>query len=273
MSSSVLTAKKYSKYKSWGEEYPDCVVDLSTLKYDKSWKPLFRKLFAHPKFKKLEEKLSSSITENQDVIIHPAPKLVFNAFHLTPFDNANVVIIGQDPYFDHSIRKSKVVHQAMGLSFSVPIDVDVPSSLANIYRNMLQNGVIDEKPTHGNLQSWATQGCLMLNSSLTVLDGSANKNCHQRDWEWFTNDVIKYISDQRENVIFVLWGKNAFDKMKFIDVDKHDVLASSHPSGLSCNKPMGREPAFAKFNHFGKINELLESRGNSPIDWKCEIDN
>lgn len=263
-----LNNEKYSKYKTWGEFYPNKVVNLKKLNYHRSWADLFDKLFADERFKNLEAKLSSELEDDSDVIIHPAPELVFNSFFLTPLDKVSVVFIGQDPYFSHSKLGGRIVHQAMGLSFSVPHGTEVPSSLQNVYRNMVKYNVIKKKPTHGNLEFWALQGCLMLNSALTVKDGPDNKNCHQNNWRWFTNAVIKYISDNKKGVVFVLWGKDAYDKMSLIDLDEHEVIASSHPSGLSCNKTMGKEPAFDDLDHFNKINEYVKKAGKEPIVWQ-----
>lgn len=256
-----LNKETLSKYKSWGEFFPDKKVSLKKLPYHHSWNKIMEKLFDDPRCLNLEKKLTAELEEDINVVIYPPPELVFNFALLTSFDKTSVVIIGQDPYFNSD--------QAMGLSFSVPHDVDVPSSLNNIYTNMLSFNRIKKKPNHGNLEFWAIQGCLMLNSSLTVKDGADNKNCHQNHWRWFTNSLIKYISDEKENVIFVLWGKDAYDKMPLIDLDKHDVTTSSHPSGLSCNKPMGNSPAFVKCDHFGKINEYLEKTNREPIVWQC----
>jgi uracil-DNA glycosylase len=264
---SLLTKETYATFKTWQEKYPDGKVLLKSIKYDKSWKDLFQQLFDDSKYKKIKESLAEELRIKTDVLIHPAPKLIFNAFSMTPFDKVSVVILGQDPYFDHEIHDKKVVHQAMGLSFSVPVGVKIPSSLQNIYANLFKNKHISSLPTHGNLESWASQGCLLLNTSLTVLDGSSNKNCHQNVWKWFTDKIIKYISDNKDNVIFVLWGASAFEKESLIDLDKHEIIVSSHPSGLSANSPFRNYPSFNSFDHFGKINTILKKWKKKEIDW------
>lgn len=255
-----LCSEEYSKYKTWGQFFPDKKVNLKKIPYHRSWCSIMEKIFEDSRCANIEAKLSAELEENIDVVIYPPPELLFNSLLLTTLDKLSVVIIGQDPYFSKG--------QAMGLSFSVPHGVSVPSSLENIYKNQLKFGKINKKPTHGNLEFWALQGCLMLNSSLTVKDGPDNKNCHQNNWRWFTNAIIKHISDVKENVAFVLWGKDACDKINLIDLDKHEVITSSHPSGLSCAKPMGNSPAFNDCDHFGKINTYLKKSKVMPIVWQ-----
>ena len=199
--------------------------------------------------------------------MYPLPELLFNAFHLTHLTNLSVVIIGQDPYFNSEEIGETYCPQAMGLSFSIPVDIAIPSSLQNIYKNLITYKHIEEMPKHGNLESWALQGCLMLNSSLTVLDGSNNKNCHQHIWKWFTDEIIRYISNNTEKVVFVLWGNDALNKMPMIDLDKHEVVVSSHPSGFSVDKPLKNYPSFKDCDHFGKINDYLKKLGKPVVRW------
>lgn len=259
----ILTKETYAKVKSWEQKYPDSYVDLKNSKIDSSWKNLFDELYNDERFENLVQKTLSESLESGKSDIHPAPEYVFNAFKLTSLDDLKVVIIGQDPYFSYEDN----VHQAMGLSFSVPYGVSVPSSLKNIYSNLVKNGHINDVPNHGNLELWAKQGCLMLNTSLTVLDGDKNKNCHQNIWKWFTDKVIRYISNKKENIIFVLWGGNAIEKMTLIDLDKHEVLTSSHPSGLSCGKPFKSHSAFNATDHFGDANNILKKWDKKEIVW------
>lgn len=266
--STELSLEEYASYDTWQEFFPDKKVDLSKIKYHYSWREMFQSLFNDKRMEKLQQVLSDELENNTDVEIHPAPELIFNAFLLTPLDQVKVVFIGQDPYFDHEVYNGKNVHQAMGLSFSVPYGIETPSSLQNIYKNQLKNNHIKKIPEHGNLEFWAIQGCLMLNSSLTVKDGKDNKNCHQNNWRWFTDAIIKYVSDHCKNVVFVLWGSDALSKMNLIDVDEHEVVISSHPSGLSCAKPLGQHKSFNDVDHFGKINNFLAKKGLREIIWK-----
>ena len=133
-----------------------------------------------------------------------------------------------------------------------------------IYKNLLKYGHIEKIPEHGCLDYWAYQGCLMLNTSLTVIDGE--KNCHSNEWKWFTDKIIEEISNKLNNIVFVLWGGEAYKKIELIDLDKHHVIISSHPSGLSANKEFKSYPAFVNQDHFGIINSYLKDK----IIWRFE---
>lgn len=182
--------------------------------------------------------------------IYPPVELIFNAFNLCPFNQIKVVIIGQDPY--HGER------QANGLCFAVNDAVKIPPSLRNIFKE-LQADLAINIPTSGNLTRWAEQGVLLLNSILTV---QANKAASHRNkgWEQFTDTVIQHISDKREQVVFLLWGNYAHQKGNIIDVNKHYVLKSAHPSPLSARKFFGNK-------HFSKTNQYLKDCGQIAINW------
>lgn len=265
--SSELDVTAYAKMKTWIEKFPNKKVSLEKLGTPKTWSTIFDKLFDDDNFKDINCELSKELEADKNVAIYPYPDLVFNAFDLTSFRKLKVVFIGQDPYFSSEEHKKVQVPQAMGLSFSVPHGIKVPSSLKNIYSNLKKFKHIEEIPDHGNLESWAEQGCLMLNSSLTVKDGTSSKNCHQYLWRWFTNEIISYISEKKEHVIFVLWGRDAFAKSSLIDESKHVAIISSHPSGLSANNAMGKYPSFNSVDHFGLINAQLKKWDMKEIDW------
>jgi len=254
-------------YGTWAEKYPDYNVTLKTLPVNASWSEFLEQEYEKEYFKDTEEFLSHCLKHTKGKInIYPYPDLVFNALNTTPLDEVKVVILGQDPYFNNETHNNKAIPQAMGLSFSVPTGMDIPSSLKNIYKNMIANKQLTTPPTHGNLSSWASQGCLLLNTALTVQHGYPDS--HKKHWTSFTNSLIKYISDKCENVIFVLWGGSSLSKLGLIDDKKHKILISSHPSGLSYDKPLRTYKSFKESNHFKEINDYLKEKGKTEILWK-----
>jgi len=182
---------------------------------------------------------------------YPPGSKIFNAFNTTPFDRVKVVILGQDPYHEPG--------QAMGLSFSVPEGVQLPPSLRNIYAEIQQElGTVS--PASGDLTRWAEQGVLLLNATLTVRRGQAGS--HQRHgWETFTDAAIRILAQQRDHLVFLLWGSYAAQKAQFIDPQRHLVLRSAHPSPLSAYR------GFFGNHHFQLCNDYLTQHGLSPILW------
>lgn len=184
--------------------------------------------------------------------IYPDMYDIFNALHYTPYKDVKVVILGQDPY--HGPR------QAHGLSFSVQPGVAIPPSLVNIYKE-LQSDLGCYIPNNGYLKSWADQGVLLLNTSLTVIANQANSHA-KIGWEIFTDRVIQVLNEREDPVIFILWGGNARSKKKYIDISRHHIIESVHPSPLSAyNGFFGSKP-------FSRSNTLLEQMGKDPIDWQ-----
>jgi uracil-DNA glycosylase len=184
-------------------------------------------------------------------LIYPDARNVYEAFRLTPFDQVKVVILGQDPYHQPG--------QAHGLSFSVQSGVKLPPSLRNIYKE-LQSDLDIQPATHGNLTAWAKQGVLLLNAVLTVPDSQANAH-KGKGWEALTDATIAALNEKETPVVFILWGNSAKAKRTLIDERKHFVLTSAHPSPLSASRGFfGSKP-------FSQTNDLLESSGQTPIDW------
>ena len=184
--------------------------------------------------------------------IFPPMNKIFNAFNLTPLTNVKVVLVGQDPYHGGN--------QANGLSFSVEENLKIPPSLQNIFRELFTDLRLTS-PQNGNLEKWAKQGVLLLNSSLTVEKGSPGS--HQgRGWEKFTDAVLKTINHKKLHVVFILWGKKAQDKGQFIDRQRHLVLESPHPS------PFSAHSGFFGSKPFSKANKYLIEKGIEPIDWQ-----
>ncbi len=214
-----------------------------------SWKNVLTEEFTSEYFIELRRKVSEAYLGK--IPVYPAPKLVFNAFTLCPFDAVKVVILGQDPYHGAG--------QAHGLCFSVQDGVKIPPSLQNIYKEIKDDLGI-EIPNSGNLERWARQGVLLLNATLTVEAGRPAS--HQGlGWEEFTDAVIQKISDEKEHVVFLLWGKYAQDKGAHIDISKHLVLKAPHPS------PFSVHTGFFGCKHFSQTNEYLKQYKQKPIVW------
>ena len=221
-------------------------------KIESSWLELLNNEFRSDYFKEIKRLL---ITEKQKgTIIYPKGGLIFNAFNLTPLNKLKVVILGQDPYHGPN--------QAHGLSFSVLHGIKPPPSLKNIYKE-LKSDLNITPPEHGNLEKWATQGVLMLNSVLTVSAGKPAS--HQKiGWQSFTDAVIKNLSLKKEGLVFLLWGKFAQSKSELIDSNKHLILKAAHPS------PYSATYGFFGCKHFSKANEYLKSKGSEKIDWSID---
>lgn len=190
-------------------------------------------------------------------VVFPPEQDVFNAFRATEFNDVKVVILGQDPYHG--------VNQAHGLCFSVLPGIKTPPSLANIYKELAQDIKGFEIPQHGYLQSWAQQGVLLLNTVLTVEQGKAHSHA-KSGWETFTDKVIEAINQHQSGVVFLLWGAHAQKKGRFIDRQKHHVLAGPHPSPLSAHR------GFFGCRHFSQTNTLLVEQGKTAINWSLPIE-
>jgi uracil-DNA glycosylase len=189
--------------------------------------------------------------EYQQTTVYPPGRLIFNAFNLCPFDKVKVVIIGQDPYHGPG--------QAHGLCFSVNDGVVFPPSLQNIFKE-IHDDLGMPIPASGNLTRWAEQGVLLLNATLTVRAHQAGSH-QRRGWEEFTDAAIRVLAEQKEHLVFILWGSYAQKKGAFIDRNKHLVLTSVHPSPLSAYN------GFFGNKHFSRTNEYLVSHGETPINW------
>lgn len=223
-------------------------VDISP-QLEESWKEALLEEFGQPYFAELKAFLVEE--KKKGFTIYPPSKEIFNAFNYTPFKEVKVVIIGQDPY--HGIG------QAHGLSFSVKQGVNPPPSLKNIFKE-IQNDLGVAPPNHGELTAWAKQGVLLLNATLTVQ--AKQPGSHQKKgWENFTDSVIKTLSDKKEKLVFLLWGRFAQAKAELIDTKKHTVLTAAHPSPYSASN------GFFGCKHFSKTNAVLTQYGLTPIDW------
>jgi uracil-DNA glycosylase len=218
-------------------------------KLEKSWHAALEGVFDTQEMQSLVAFLSRETKAGKQ--IYPAQENIFKAFELTPFANVKVVIVGQDPYHGPG--------QAHGLSFSVLPGVKIPPSLRNIYKELDADlGV--QRQNNGCLDGWARQGVLLLNAVLSVEAGQAASH-QKRGWEWFTDQVIKRLAEEKEGLVFILWGNYALEKGKVIDRKRHMVLNAVHPSPLSANR------GFFGSRPFSKVNDFLKTKKIEPIDW------
>ena len=216
-----------------------------------SWLKVLAAEFEQPYMKALKHFLLEEKQNGNQV--YPKGSEIFNALNHTPFDKVKVVLLGQDPYHG--------VGQAHGLSFSVQKGIAIPPSLKNIYKELASDISTFSVPNHGNLTKWAEEGVLLLNATLTVRAQQAGS--HQgKGWEIFTDKIISKLSDEREGLVFLLWGRYAQNKSALIDSNKHTVLKAAHPS------PFSAYNGFLGCKHFSKANEILEKEGKTPIDWQ-----
>lgn len=278
--------KNYT-FKSWRQFFPTSRVTLRSLVYNPAWDAFFDSI-QHKKYYIGIEKILSDCMLVENIV--PFPELLFNSLNILSPKNIKGVFIGQDPYIQINRINNKEIPQAMGSSFSVPLYYPKPPSLANIYKNLVEFGHMKNIPESGCLSMWILQGCLMINSALTTIQG--NSAAHQNLWVDFTQDLLRYINDTCHNLFFVAWGSKAHGLCMNIDCDKHYIITSSHPSpmGMTYANPMkglsyarnkaiktnknNRETqlqvtydAFKNVDHFGKINSYLTSIGKKTILW------
>ncbi|HMI05589.1 MAG TPA: uracil-DNA glycosylase [Pedobacter sp.] len=222
-----------------------------SVKLEQSWLRLLGDEFDKAYMKTLKAFL---LEEKQSgATVYPKNADIFNALDHTPFDKVKVVILGQDPYHGTG--------QAHGLSFSVQKGIAIPPSLKNIYKELSEDIPGFKAPAHGDLTKWADEGVLLLNATLTVRAHEAGS--HQgKGWEIFTDMVISKLSEQREGLVFLLWGRYAQNKSELIDGKKHTVLKAAHPS------PFSAYNGFFGCAHFSRTNEILLKEGKSPVDWQ-----
>lgn len=219
-----------------------------SVKIEESWKKQLQTEFEKPYFKNLTDFVRNEYATKN---IYPPAKLIFNAFDNCPFNDVEVVIVGQDPYHEPG--------QAHGLCFSVNDGVQIPPSLVNIYKE-IQEDLGTPVPSSGNLERWSKQGVLLLNATLTVQAHRAGS--HQgKGWEEFTDAAIRCLANEREHLVFILWGAYAQRKGENINTNRHLVLKSTHPSPLSAHR------GFFGNKHFSKANAYLAAHGKKTIDW------
>ena len=214
---------------------------------------IWQKIIENEKQKDYYQKLEKEINKRyENSRVFPEKQNIFKAFSLTPIENLKVVILGQDPYHGFG--------QAQGLSFSTPENIKNPPSMMNILKEIKEDLQKDSVCINGDLTPWAKNGVLLLNTILTV-EESLPKSHHNLGWEIFTDNIIKYVNDNCEGIVFLLWGTPAISKSKLIDIKKHHILSAPHPSPLSSYR------GFFGCKHFSKTNEILKSLGKKEIIW------
>ncbi len=214
-----------------------------------TWNDFFKQEKEKEYFKELEKKVNEAYDKTT---VFPPKDKIYNAFELTSFEDTTVVLLGQDPYHG--------VNQAQGLAFSTPSDIKNPPSMKNMLKEIYSDLGRESKCKDGDLTSWAKDGVLLINAILTVQEAKA-KSHHKMGWEIFTDNLIRFISEYKQNVVFILWGANAIKKEKLIDTQKHFILKGVHPSPLSAYR------GFFGCKHFSKANEILESLNKKQIEW------
>lgn len=220
------------------------------VKIEEGWKNVLSPEFEKDYFARLTDIVRKEYSDPQQTIYPPASK-IFSAFDTTPFDKVRVVIIGQDPYHGPG--------QANGMCFSVNPGIDVPPSLRNIFKE-IEDDLGIPTPANGDLTRWASQGVFLLNATLTVR-AHTPKSHSGIGWEQFTDAAVRALAEQREHLVFLLWGSDAIRKGSFIDRNRHLVLTAPHPSPLSAYR------GFFGCKHFSKANEYLKENGFEPIKW------
>lgn len=254
-------------FKPWNK-----ISSLKSLIFNDAWNDFFDIIEKKSYFKILENEIFNF---NDKVI--PYPELIFSSFNMLSPYQIKVIFIGQDPYPGFIIKNNKIIPQAMGLSFSVPLNYDKPKSLDNIYKNLLEYNHIQKIPNTGCLISWTLQGCFMINASFSTT--LSTSNAHKSIWKKFTRDLLIYLNSL-DNIVFVVWGKDANNLCFNIDPDKHFIITSSHPSPFSAHKTFTGSvyksnsyttyPSFLSIDHFGLINKYLESKNKDIINWNLD---
>jgi len=213
-----------------------------------NWKTIIHEEQQKEYYKELQKFIN---TQYETTTVYPKKENIFKAFELCPYEDLKVVILGQDPYHQKN--------QAQGLAFSTPNHIKNPPSMVNILKEIIDD-VENSNCLDGDLTPWAHQGVLLINAILTVED-SKPKSHEKKGWEMFTDNIIKYISTHKENIIFILWGAPAIKKAKLIDTSKHHILTAPHPSPLSSYR------GFFGCKHFSQTNNILKSLHKEPILW------
>lgn len=260
-------------FKSWKQCFPNDTVTLRSLIFNPEWDDFFDVIEKKPYFKRIETILSDHLKRNEETIV-PHAELVFNSFNILSPKKIKVVIVGQDPYPNAAKINGKHIPQAMGFSFSVPFGYPQPPSLEKIYANLVEFGHFKKIPDGGCLAGWILQGMFMINASLTTF--FCKRNAHRELWKNFTYDLLAYLNNKCNNLVFLVWGADAHNTCINIDPYRHHVITSSHPSPLGFHQRLSGKtygkvnnpasyPPFKSTDHFGRMNSYLLSVGKKEI--------
>tara|TARA_B100000575_G_C23127492_1_gene653441 strand:+ start:1709 stop:2413 length:705 start_codon:yes stop_codon:yes gene_type:complete len=227
-----------------------------------SWSDLFDNIIIKQKIDYINKELKKELELLDNIVdIFPKPDKILNCFDLCDIEDIKVILVGQDPYINKFDINGVVTPEAMGLSFSVPREINIPPSLKNIYKELKDDLNIEN--SHGDLTNWNKQGVLLLNRSLTVREGKSNS--HKKLWNGFMEKVVEYINENKKNCVFILWGNDAKKLKKLINNDKHLILEGTHPSPLGANKG-----GFFGGKYFSKTNEYLKIHKKKVINWNLD---
>ena len=267
---SEINSKVHPRMKTWKEIFPDNKVDVMKYLWNLTWKPFFEQEYIKILIANINKELTAILEENKgNISIFPYPELLFETFNLLNFEDVILICLGQDPYFNYGKVKGEEIFtpEAMGKCFSVKNCIDIPSSLQNVYKNLKKYKHFKFMPKHGNLTYWNAQGCLLLNTALTVEHGYANS--HAAMWIKLTDEFIKWITTVKKDLVIMLWGGPASKKNKLINTkNNHKIIISSHPCGMSCWRKMGQYEAFDNQDHFGMANKFLTENEKPAIIWQ-----
>lgn len=269
-----------TKFINWKNALINDNIKFRSLLKNDNWNEFFSIIEKKPYYSGMEKILTQYVKSEK--IILPHAELLFNAFNITSPKNIRVIFIGQDPYANTVRIGKEEIPQALGTSFSLPINFNKTESLKNIFKNMIKFGHIKKTPNSSSLGFWIIQGCFMLNSALTTFQSKSGS--HMKLWKNFTDDLISYLNKNFENLVFLAWGKEAHKLCLNIDTTKHKIITSSHPSPYSCNNTFtgfsykikknskDREtvvyPSFNSVDHFSEVNIYLKSIGKKQIFWE-----
>lgn len=273
----IFSNVKTYDFKDWKTYFSKDDINIVSLLHRSSWQEFIDMISTSFVVDNINTKLKKELKDKKKIL--PYPELLFNTFNILSPNQINVVIIGQDPYIN--ISEDLGIPEAHGFAFSTPYNYNknLPPTSQNIFKNMISYGHMKKKPNGNCLVPWALQGCLLLNTALTTVHKKSN--AHEEIWEEFTKKLIIYLSTTFKNLIFVAWGNNAHKLCLNVDIRKHYIITSSHPSPLACTRtlngstyhiePSKRKkcvyPSFNSVDHFGKINEYLQIAHKRQIYW------